>query len=179
MSISGHCDAIQICDTTQAHYHPHRQEAVIGMVNDIGHLVKLKRSRGWQQTRFNTHLCFRVPENPGLERLTKWRIPTSASRSGWKPLSETTNWVFLSSILTSLSGCVVLMVDEVAGDIFCRLGGGPETTSLGLELAILGLASSCLLEIHPVTKRRCSRQSKRKYSLFEWYKSDYLKNHSS
>jgi hypothetical protein len=71
----------------------------------------------------------------------------------------------------------VLMVDEVAGDIFCRLGGGPETTSLGLELAILGLASSCLLEIHPVTKRRCSRQSKTKYSLFEWYKSDYLKNH--
>jgi hypothetical protein len=32
------------------------------------------------------------------------------------------------------------MVDEVAGDTFCRLGGGPETSSSGLELAILGLA---------------------------------------
>jgi hypothetical protein len=39
---------------------------------------KLERyeEKGGKRAEPDTYLCLRVPENPGLEVLTKWRIPT-------------------------------------------------------------------------------------------------------
>jgi hypothetical protein len=71
----------------------------------------------------------------------------------------------------------VLMVDE--GDIFCRLGGGSETTSSGLELAILGGTSSLLLQICPVSKKALCSQKCNHYlnNTSRSVPLDYLKNH--
>jgi len=73
-----------------------------------------------RDVKLRAYRCFKVPEKPGFELLTKWRIPHAISRSGWKPLSDTAFWVRESSIFVTdlLDWAVAVVLNEGGGDIF-------------------------------------------------------------
>jgi hypothetical protein len=77
-------------------------------------------------------------------------MPTSSSRSGWKPVSDVTV-CFTDCSIFATSGVVVEVEVEVEvevdgfGESFCRFLGGSATTSWEAELAIIGTLKFSLL----------------------------------
>ena len=72
-----------------------------------------RRKEKTRQRKIKTYLCFNVPVKPEVFLpLTRWRIPASASRSGWNPVSDMTVCLEVSCSFKSSCNLEVALIEQ-------------------------------------------------------------------